>query len=263
MARVWAESRHSGTHLLMLLAIADFADDDGRAYPAVSTLADKCRMQPRNANVILAALRASGELEVKVGHGPRGTNLYRVKLSPQGMQSLAGVQERAGVQSLADTPAKACSPPCKGLPETPASLCTQTINEPSVNHHEPKRVRAKRAARAPVKCSIPDDFGVSERVKAWAASKGFDRLEEHCEAFVIKARAKGYTYANWDDGFMGAIRDDWAGLRAAPSRVVGDKERRAANARENAEAMRLLGGRAGFASKDYRAGDGDDGLIPG
>ena len=49
MARVWDKSRHAGSELLMLLAIADFADDDGKAYPAVSTLATKCRMTGRNA----------------------------------------------------------------------------------------------------------------------------------------------------------------------------------------------------------------------
>jgi len=32
MARVWEQSQHAGTNLLMLLAIADFADDDGQAY---------------------------------------------------------------------------------------------------------------------------------------------------------------------------------------------------------------------------------------
>ena len=35
MARVWEFSSHAGTDLLMLLALADFADDDGNAYPAV------------------------------------------------------------------------------------------------------------------------------------------------------------------------------------------------------------------------------------
>ena len=75
MARVWEMSQQSGSHLLMLLAIADFSDDDGNAYPAVQTLAQKCRMKPRNANVILASLRASGELEVRQNEGPRGTNL--------------------------------------------------------------------------------------------------------------------------------------------------------------------------------------------
>ena len=78
MAAVWKGSRHSGSSLLMLLAIGDFADDEGRAYPAVPTLASKCRTTARNANRILADLRNSGELEIAVNQGPKGTNLYRV-----------------------------------------------------------------------------------------------------------------------------------------------------------------------------------------
>lgn len=139
MARVWAESSHAGTELLMLLAIADFADDDGRAYPAVATLAAKCRMTPRNANYILAVLQESGELEVRANQGPRGTNRYRIVFEamapaaesthtnrPRGMQSDAGVKSSAGVKCISQTPAKDFTPPLQ-----------PTSDEPSLNHHEP------------------------------------------------------------------------------------------------------------------------------
>jgi hypothetical protein len=111
MARVWAESRHSGSELLMLLAIADFADDQGNAYPAVATLAEKCRMKPRNANYVLAALQASGELKVTLNGGPRGSNRYKVMLDALGVQEIAGVQSAAGVQRSAPTPATQCAKP--------------------------------------------------------------------------------------------------------------------------------------------------------
>ena len=141
MARVWEMSRQSGSHLLMLLAIADFSDDDGNAYPAVQTLAQKCRMKPRNANVILAALRASGELDVRQNEGPRGTNLYRVVLDGQPLQGITGVQRNAGLQRSAPSPAKACSKPLQGL-----------ADEPSVNHHEPSTIVDSKAVLAcPVK----------------------------------------------------------------------------------------------------------------
>ncbi len=82
MARVWDGSNHSGSELLMLLALADFADDNGRAYPSITTLAIKCRTKPRYAIVLLDNLAASGELVVLKGQGPMGrggrTNLYRI-----------------------------------------------------------------------------------------------------------------------------------------------------------------------------------------
>ena len=58
-AAVWKESAHAGTALLMLLALADFSDEQGNSYPAVASLATKCRMSPRNAGYLLKTLEAS------------------------------------------------------------------------------------------------------------------------------------------------------------------------------------------------------------
>jgi hypothetical protein len=71
----------------------------------------------------------------------------------------------------------------------------------------------KKRARKRASTPIPENFGVSDRVKAWASEKGYDRLQEHCEAFCRKAKAKGYTYVDWDSAFQEAIREDWAKLR--------------------------------------------------
>lgn len=127
MAAVWERSQHSGTNLLMLLAIADFADDDGRAYPAVPTLARKCRMKERNAQYILSELVESDELTIQRGKGPRGSNVYRIKLASLGVQHSAPVQSNAPLQHSAPGG-------CNGVRITPAMECTRTINEPSMNH---------------------------------------------------------------------------------------------------------------------------------
>lgn len=76
----------------------------------------------------------------------------------------------------------------------------------------PARKRAGRTRKTP----IPDDFKISKRVEAWAKDKGHGQLDAHLEAFVDKAKAKDYAYADWDAAFMGAIRDDWAGLAGKP-----------------------------------------------
>lgn len=138
MARVWELSQHRGNDLLMLLAIADFADDEGNAYPSVQTLANKCRMKARNTTAILTAIRKSGELEVRPNEGPRGTNRYRIVLPGHPLQKPAGVQIRAGVQKHAATPAETCRKPL----QNPA-------DEPSVNHQEPSTTKreAKKTPR--------------------------------------------------------------------------------------------------------------------
>jgi hypothetical protein len=68
--------------------------------------------------------------------------------------------------------------------------------------------------------SIPADFGVSERVKAWAKAKGHIRLDDHLESFIGKAIAKDYRYADWDVAFMNAIREDWAKLGSSQKSTV-------------------------------------------
>jgi hypothetical protein len=81
MSRVWAESQHKGSELLLLLAIADNANDQGVAYPSVRTLAKKTRLHPHHVKKLLRVLEASGELVTHVGAGPRGCNEYQIELS--------------------------------------------------------------------------------------------------------------------------------------------------------------------------------------
>jgi len=61
--------------------------------------------------------------------------------------------------------------------------------------------------------TFPDDFSISESVRTWAAGKGFDRLDDHLEAFRDYALSRGKTYADWDSAFKRAIREDWAKLK--------------------------------------------------
>lgn len=98
-----------------------------------------------------------------------------------------------------------------------ASPVPKAVPENQGNPREPKeeskRAAARSASRKERKTGMPSDFGVSERVKQWAGEKGYGQLEEHLEAFIRKARARGYTYVDWDAAFMEAIREDWAKLR--------------------------------------------------
>ena len=82
--------------------------------------------------------------------------------------------------------------------------------------------------KKPIKTGLPEEFGISDRVRQWAKEKGYDRLAEHLESFVSKCKAKGYTYIDWDEGFMGAVRGDWAKLRVnEPPPPTADPDSRA------------------------------------
>jgi uncharacterized protein YdaU (DUF1376 family) len=88
--------------------------------------------------------------------------------------------------------------------------------EPITNNQESASALSARAAR-PRQTEMPEDFAVTDRVKCWAAEKGYDRLGEHLDAFRRKVAANGYTAVSWDDKFMEAIREDWAKLRGRTS----------------------------------------------
>lgn len=136
MHQVWERSIHGGSELLLMQAIADFADDDGHAYPSVPTLARKIRMSERNTRYLLVKLKRSGELEI-VPNGPRGCNRYWIRLP-------AAAANHASLQRL---PAATGSHlPLLAVAEPPASAVAAepslTTKEPSVclnTHSAPKK----------------------------------------------------------------------------------------------------------------------------
>lgn len=101
----------------------------------------------------------------------------------------------------------------------------QTLDTEEIREEEKREEKSKAKAsaapkpRKPAKIPLPADFSISDSVRKWAASKGFDRLEDHFESFVLKAKAKGYTYVDWDLALQNAIADDWAKLRTAQPRA--------------------------------------------
>lgn len=108
--------------------------------------------------------------------------------------------------------------PSSGIPgESPGTPGDSRLVVGGVVGVDEGGVDAPRKRGKQPKVSMPADFGVSERVKVWAAEKGHARLYERLEHFKGKALANGYTYADWDEAFMGAIRDDWAKLVGPPS----------------------------------------------
>jgi hypothetical protein len=237
MTEVWRRSQHSGSHLLMMLALADFSDDQGCSYPAVTTLAAKCRMKPRNANIVLAALRDSGEIEIRLNAGPKGTNRYRIMVKALGgMQGNAGVQAAAGMQGNAgaaslDTlqqdaapPAKACSKPLQPVADEPSLNRQEPSGRPKAAkrpacpfqdiiaiYHDvlPELPRVKVLETADRKRSMADFWGwvfASERSdgtkRATTAGEALAWIRAYFERarandFVMNRTPRGPSHANW------------------------------------------------------------------
>lgn len=136
MSQVWANSKAEGSALLCALAIADFANDHGAAFPSVSTLAKKCRISERSVQYAVRSLEELGELVIEANTGPNGVNTYRIQV-----QILQGANS-AGVQNTT---------------ERGATGCTQTV----INRQEKKkekRVREEVASNGRIVLTVDPDL---------------------------------------------------------------------------------------------------------
>jgi hypothetical protein len=80
---------------------------------------------------------------------------------------------------------------------------------PSADSHPEKK------KQKPIKIPLPENFAISDAVRAWYLQKGYrERIEDHLTAFIDAAMAKGYVYIDWDAAFRNAIAKDWAELRS-------------------------------------------------
>lgn len=79
MAEVWAEADSEGGELLVLLALADYADDDGWCYPSVPAIAAKARLSARQTRAHIRNLEEKGTVYCPSTKGGAGhTNRYRI-----------------------------------------------------------------------------------------------------------------------------------------------------------------------------------------
>lgn len=78
MTRVWEHAEYKESTLLILLALADFADDNGLCWPEVPTLAAKARVSDRRAIDIIQALEKDGAIVYRRGGGRGRRSLYGV-----------------------------------------------------------------------------------------------------------------------------------------------------------------------------------------
>lgn len=85
MSAVWENGPEDKAELIVLLALADFANDAGDCWPSMPTIGRKARMSERNARRVVRKLEEDGYVQTVAGGGRFGCSQYRInpdKLSP-------------------------------------------------------------------------------------------------------------------------------------------------------------------------------------
>lgn len=172
MSEVWKRFNGAGADLLLALAIADIAQDDGtKIFPSAQTLAKKTRQGLRTVKRQLAAFRASGWLQVERGlKGGRGVSVrYHIHKAWLSGQDMSPIRPNRKSVNLTRFPSK--------------SVPTETLNRAIA---VPERVptgalnRAIAVARNPYDPSLSINIRARKTRASKAASdpKGLAALQE-------------------------------------------------------------------------------------
>lgn len=218
MTAVWQSSPYSGDRLLIHLALADFANDEGECWPSQATIARKARCSVRHVRTTILAMVADGEIEITEQRlGRRARTSYLLK---------------RGTQFLS---ADECGTPQQGKRKTSASDTTYK------NRHEPSHTAEEF-----------DQFWqiYPRKVAKGAARRAWDRMRSSPDAPPLSAlldAASSYAKTQIDPRYIchpatWLSQERWSDEQpqgaSAPQIRESDEERRALSL---AGAFRLSG----------------------
>ncbi len=164
------------TERLIMLALADHADDEGRCYPSINRLCQRTGLKERAVQTNIRKLEEQGYLRIHEGAGRNGSNLYFVHPTPA---ADAPPQEMH--------PALDAPPPriiCGSDPAADAPKPSGTIIEPSNKDQSAPdptfsrfwedwplaKVGKKKAQTAFKRLSLKNQEAAIRNVRQWAQS---------------------------------------------------------------------------------------------
>lgn len=225
MSQVWDDSAQKGGDLLVLLALADFADDQARAWPSNATLAKKARMSERNVRYVLRRLETEGEIEtIRAGGVHDGRNratVYRLTVGagkicpPANGDTEGGQTDAAQVSQIAPYPSVEPSVEPSGNDCAPAKLTVIEGGEPTFQakvDREPV-TRAEHDFAVAVLAEFNDQTGGRFASKTTLA-KIVMRRREHPEVDV----------ADHAEVIRRNLAAPWWSGKATPSVIYGSDE---------------------------------------
>lgn len=172
MNLVW-DCRYSDSQKIVMLALADQANDQGQCWPSISTIARRCSRSERTIQATLRELEKAGDV---TRYDRAGTSsMFRIHPRSDRTPEIA-----APPQPLHPTPAAAAPLPPQPLHPTPPNGCTLTTNEPPLeppSNHQGAKDRFQ----------LPDEIPQEE----WAAFEEMRKrlkkpLTDHARKIAIK-----------------------------------------------------------------------------
>ncbi len=187
MSAVWEFGPPKQAERFVLLALADYANDDGECWPSIAGIQRKTCMSERGVQTIIRRLEVDGWVTVSIGNGRKNCNNYKIQ-TPQDMHPAPYAPTQETPHMKAKTPHMTAINPAGYAPEP-----SLTIKEPSVS--EPVNIK-----RAKARGSMPNDATISDAMLIEAEKRGHGPVEATAQfaKFKDSALANGRTYVDWD-----------------------------------------------------------------
>jgi Helix-turn-helix domain len=172
----WKHSEATGNDRLVLLAIADQANDDGEeAWPSQATIAERCRISTKTVQRSVQRLVEHGELSVEMYGSPakygatrQHSHHYRFPAYQAHKQSMDTGVHPSGEAKGGHPDPEGWTPEAERVDISGRRVDTAVSNypslDPSISDPSTRPVRETRARAT----RIPDDFTVTPELVAWA-----------------------------------------------------------------------------------------------
>ncbi|EOC1067819.1 helix-turn-helix domain-containing protein [Cronobacter malonaticus] len=168
---------------LVLIKLADNANDNGECWPSYQHIADQCEISKRSVMNHIAALCDSGLVKKVTRKGEKGnsSNIYLLHLDGAG-DSLVGSANNS-LSSAANSPGSAGVAPVGGAGDSPrTSHSFEPVKEP---------LESKKKSTV-----MPEGFSPSEAHKKMANEYGIS-LQEEFEKFTDHHLSKNSKFVDW------------------------------------------------------------------
>lgn len=195
-AYVWKHSKHRGTSKLLLIALADFANDNGICWPSAATLAERINESERHTRALIKQLVDSGDLIAVAGGGRGKTTRYGIVV---GMTDKQRAKLNSVLQNTVSENSDIEETVISGV-ENSVLQRTETVISgvaDEVPFDAPERAKVAQNGGGIHHGSIIDPSEIAERAKSAPRSspKKTEKTPEH-KAYLDRKKAIEQAYVN-------------------------------------------------------------------
>lgn len=191
---------------LLLLCLADYADDKGRCWPSFQSVAERSDMSRRHVIRTVQELETLGFLS-RAEERPYKPTVYQLHIptSDTHVTRSSDAHVTSDTDDTSDTHVTTLVTPTSLGSDAHVTSTSdiamspnpsiRTTKEPSKEPSERDRSKRSRA--------LPDEFRVTDGMRVWAQGKGFgdEQIDSATEKFETYWRANGKAKSNWEQAW--------------------------------------------------------------